>query len=121
MDIKIRLKKKPLTKFEEYLRLHKKKISLFWHKDGESSINEFIIIDDSAYVTSDDKNINISFSTDEISKKTSEFKNIGVKSTTSAFFDSQFFDSYLEPKIKADSSFTDDDRKSIIKYLKSIV
>ncbi len=107
-------KKNHITDFEEYIFLHKN-ISLFWHKDSTKSIDEFIIVDECACIACDSTKITISFSSDEIGNKTTKFKDIGEKETTTTFLKK-----HVIPTIEKDTIINQDDKKYYIEYLKRI-
>jgi len=108
-DIKDNLTSKKIkrTKFEKYIEFHnKKKISLNWHEARDDfPIDEFIIVDGSAFISCDNEKISIDFSKKKIDDKLREFKGIANALDTERFI-SEIITEKIEDDTELKSQWT---------------
>jgi hypothetical protein len=107
------------TEFEEYIKLHNEKgINLSWHCPSENTtIEEYIIIDDTAVILYDEpeSKINIDFSIEKSNEYRTNFRSImGAKTTK------QFIEKYVLKEIKK-KDYLQENWDRVNKYLMDII
>jgi hypothetical protein len=106
----------PITEFDKYLLLHRdRNIQLKWHVNGISAITEYIIMDDSIYISPEGNNLVVICNRSDMDVKLSRFNHITGLLTTK-----QYIDKIIDDKKSDIESRFPDTCNSVITYLRTI-